>query len=89
MTSNRKGQKEKNPTTPGFEPQATQCLVGATLSSPPGGMDFLKHLHKPRTKAGYAKARLVQSMFSLGGLGHALKQNFENQLHNAESVVGS
>ena len=23
-----------------FEPQVTQCLVGATLSSPPGGMDF-------------------------------------------------
>jgi len=24
----------------GFEPQVTQCQVGATFSSPPGGMDF-------------------------------------------------
>ena len=27
--------------TPGFEPRVTRCLVGATLSSPPGGMNFL------------------------------------------------
>jgi len=33
--------KEKIPPTPGFEPQASQSLVGATLSLPPGGLDFL------------------------------------------------
>ena len=32
--------RAKNPSTPGFELPVTQCLVGATLSSPPGGMDF-------------------------------------------------
>jgi len=32
--------KEKIPPTLGLKPQFTQCLVGATLSSPPGGMDF-------------------------------------------------
>ena len=38
---NRKGPKqEKIPPTPGFELQVTRCLVGTTLSSPPGGMDF-------------------------------------------------
>jgi len=37
-----KGQSRKKiPPTPGFELQATRCLVRATLSSPPGGMDFL------------------------------------------------
>ena len=40
---NRKGpkQEKKSLQPPSFEPQVTQCLVGATLSSPPGGMDFL------------------------------------------------
>ena len=32
--------RKKIPPTPGFELQVTQCQVGATLSSPPGGMDF-------------------------------------------------
>ena len=41
MKHAEKGQRRKKiPPTPGFELQVTQCLVGATLSSPPGGMDF-------------------------------------------------
>jgi len=36
---------EKNPPTPGFELKVTQCLVGATLSSPPGGMEIFQVLH--------------------------------------------
>ena len=41
MMQNRKGpKKEKIPSIPGFEPQVTWCLVRATLSFPPGGMDF-------------------------------------------------
>jgi len=40
MKCNKKGPKqEKIPPTPGFELQVTRYLVGATLSSPPGGMD--------------------------------------------------
>ena len=34
-------ERKKIPPTPGFELQVTQCLVRATLSLPPGGMDFL------------------------------------------------
>ena len=36
-----KGAKEgkKTSPTPGFELQVTRCLVGTTLTSPPGGMD--------------------------------------------------
>jgi len=37
------GQRRKKiPPTPGFEPQVTRCLVGATLASPPGGMDYFE-----------------------------------------------
>jgi len=49
---NRKGakereKKEKIPPTPGFEPQVSQCLVGATLSSTPGGLASLPHQKVP------------------------------------------
>ena len=38
----RAKEREKNPSyTPGFELQATQCLVERHTQSPPRGMDFL------------------------------------------------
>ena len=46
ITVTEEGQsKKKISPTLGFEPLVTQCLVGAILSSPPGGqgMDFLKY----------------------------------------------
>ena len=54
MTETEKGQRRKKiPPTPGFEPQVTQCLVGATLTSPSGGMDWTtmqRSTHNKRTK---------------------------------------
>ena len=40
MKQKRAIEGQKIPPTPGFELQVTQYLVGTTLSSPPGGMDF-------------------------------------------------
>ena len=34
-------ERKKISPTPGFELQATQCLVERHTQSPPGGMDFL------------------------------------------------
>ena len=41
VTERGQSKEKKIPPTPGFELQVTQCLVGATLSLSPGGMDFL------------------------------------------------
>ena len=41
MLQKRAKAGKKIPPTPGFELQVSQCLVRATLSSPPGRMDFL------------------------------------------------
>jgi len=40
-TKLKRAKEGKIPTIPDFELQVTQWLVRATLSSPPGGMDFL------------------------------------------------
>ena len=36
----KRAKEGKIPPIPGFELQVTQCLVGATLASPPGGRIF-------------------------------------------------
>ena len=40
MKLKRAKEGKKIPPIPGFEPQVSRCLVRATLSSPPGGMDM-------------------------------------------------
>ena len=47
MKQKRAKEGKKIPPTPGFELQVTQCLVGATLSSPSGNHKPYKAIVKP------------------------------------------